>query len=424
MTADRSWLDALRPTGDREPKRAASSSTLLAELTELIGENLVAWGIERAGLLFERPHDEADRDPGYSEARVAEAVVLSALVSARTGRVDSELLIAEGDRAARAAVVRGMSVEVIVQGVQRTYANVAGELSALAEKLPAAERGAAIRQLMSDLFAGLDYLSSTLIARFAAEREQWLRTAAFARRDLVELVLSGASSGQSTSRKLGYDLSRHHLALLVWSEDQAEHTAQDLERAALTVLTAANCTARLLVVAGPAKLWAWGSRARNGPLPELQKSPELPDTDGVYVAAGLLEAGADGFRASHRQAVAVERLTRLAGRKPGPFAYEDLALVALAAENLDTAADFVRRELGPLSANDPANAELRQTLKTYLDHDKGVAAAASELHVAKNTVLYRVRKAEQLLDRSVRDDRLRLHVALHLAEALGGAVLG
>ena len=366
--SNRSWLDALRPAEGHEPKPAASTSALLAELTDLIGENLVAWGVERADVLFERPHDEGDRDPGYSEARVAEAVVLSALVSARTGRVDSELLVAEGDRAARAAVVRGMSVEVVVQGVQRTYANVARELSSLAEeKLPASERGVAIRQLMSDLFAGLDYLSSTLIARFAAEREQLLRTAAFARRDLVESVLSGASPGQAMSRKLGYDLSRHHLALLVWSEDQAEHTSQDLERVALTVLAAANCTSQLLVVAGPAKLWAWGSRARNGPLPDL---PELPVTDGVYVAAGLLEAGTDGFRASHRQAAVVERLTRLAGRKPGLFAYEDLALVALAAENLDSAADFVRRELGPLSANDPANAELRQTLKAYLDHDK------------------------------------------------------
>ncbi|WP_086668940.1 hypothetical protein [Lentzea kentuckyensis] len=41
---------------------------------------------------------------------------------------------AEGDRATRAAVVRDMSVEVIIQGVQRIYANVAGELSSLAEE--------------------------------------------------------------------------------------------------------------------------------------------------------------------------------------------------------------------------------------------------------------------------------------------------
>ena len=73
MIADRSWLDALRPAEDEVPKRAASSSTLLAEL-------------------------------------------------------------AEGDRATRAAVVRDMSVEVIIQGVQRTYANVAGDLSSPAEE--------------------------------------------------------------------------------------------------------------------------------------------------------------------------------------------------------------------------------------------------------------------------------------------------
>ncbi|MFS8103084.1 helix-turn-helix domain-containing protein [Lentzea alba] len=283
-------------------------------------------------------------------------------------------------------------------------------MSSLAEeKLSVSERGAATRQLMSDLFGGLDFLSSTLIAQFTAERERWLRSAAFTRRDLVESVLSGASDGQVMSRRLGYDLSRHHLALLVWSDELTEYTARDLERAALRVL--AGCTAQLLVVAGPTKLWAWGSRAGSGP------RAEVPDDLDVHVAAGLPEAGTVGFRASHEQAVAVERLTRLAGRKPGLSTYEELGLVALAAENINTAKDFVRRELGPLSADDAASAELRLTLKAYLDHDKGVAAAAGELHVAKNTVPYRVRKAERLLDRSVRDDRLRLQVALHLADA-------
>ncbi|MFS8103085.1 hypothetical protein LFM09_38755 [Lentzea alba] len=86
-------------------------------MAELIGDDLVAWGVEHARALFECAYE---RDPGSSEARVAEAVVLSALVSARTGRADCGSLISEGDRATKAAVARGTSVEVVVQGVQRT----------------------------------------------------------------------------------------------------------------------------------------------------------------------------------------------------------------------------------------------------------------------------------------------------------------
>ncbi|WP_394619417.1 PucR family transcriptional regulator [Lentzea sp. JNUCC 0626] len=382
MTADRSWLDDVRPHAVTEP---AGRPELLEEVASVIGDDLVRWGV-------------ALRADEFDDARVAEAVVLSALLAVRTGEVVSERLTAEADLATKTAVARGMAVETIVQAVQRTYAVVARELASRAT-------GPQAHQLMADLFRGLDHLSTTLIAQFAAERERWVRSAAFARRELVESVLDGGTG------RLGYDLTRHHLALVVRS---AEHSTRELETTAAEVLAAAGCTARLLVVAGPATLWAWGSRTA----PALK---ELPHTPGIHVAAGLPGEGVEGFRASHRQAVKALELARLAQRPPGLHTYEDLAVAALAAENLDATAEFVRHELGPLA--DAANADLRHTLKAYLDHDRGLSAAAADLHVAKNTVLYRVRKAEHLLDRTVRTERLRLHVALHLADALGPAVL-
>ncbi|MFD4668158.1 PucR family transcriptional regulator [Lentzea sp. NPDC058450] len=384
MTADRSWLDEVRPHTATEP---AGRPELLEEVAGVIGDDLVRWGV-------------ALRADEFDDARVAEAVVLSALLAVRTGEVVSERLTVEADLATRTAVARGMAVETIVQAVQRTYAVVARELASLATAPQA-------RQLMADLFRGLDHLSTTLIAQFTAERERWVRSAAFARRELVESVLDGGHGAD----RLGYDLTRHHLALVFWADG---HSTRELETAAADVLVAAGCTARLLVVAGPSVLWAWGSRTRPARV-------ELPQGSGVHVAAGLAAEGVDGFRSSHRQAVKARELARLTQRPPGLHAYEDLALTSLAAENLDAAAEFVRHELGPLT--EAANADLRRTLKAYLDHDRGLSAAAADLHVAKNTVLYRVRRAEQLLARPVGAERLRLHVALHLADVLGPAVL-
>jgi sugar diacid utilization regulator len=52
------------------------------------------------------------------------------------------------------------------------------------------------------------------------------------------------------------------------------------------------------------------------------------------------------------------------------------------------------------------------------DAERSVAAVARTLHIAKNTVLYRVRKAERLRGRPLGEDRLRLHAALHLISAM------
>ena len=70
-----------------------------------------------------------------------------------------------------------------------------------------------------------------------------------------------------------------------------------------------------------------------------------------------------------------------------------------------------------MSAN---TAALRATLKSYLDNERSLAASAAQLHIAKNTVLYRVRKAEQLLGRPLHQDRLRLSVALFVKHHYSG----
>jgi DNA-binding PucR family transcriptional regulator len=87
------------------------------------------------------------------------------------------------------------------------------------------------------------------------------------------------------------------------------------------------------------------------------------------------------------------------------------------------AATFVARELGPLAQQSRAAADLRQTLSAYLDTERSLIRAAERLHVARNTVAYRVRKAEDLLHRNLHDRTTELQCALRLAAMLPDTLL-
>ena len=110
--------------------------------------------------------------------------------------------------------------------------------------------------------------------------------------------------------------------------------------------------------------------------------------------------------------------------RPGcVFRYEDLDIVAMLSTDLAAAREFVTRELGNLAGSAEAVRTVRHTLKCYLDRDRSLAAAAADLQVARNTVAYRVQRAEQLRGRPTTIRRLQLHAALTLAEELGDVVL-
>jgi DNA-binding PucR family transcriptional regulator len=64
-----------------------------------------------------------------------------------------------------------------------------------------------------------------------------------------------------------------------------------------------------------------------------------------------------------------------------------------------------------LQEHDPV---LTETLREYLDSFGDVAAAAGQLHVHPNTVRYRVRRIEKLLDTSLANPDTRLLLALSL----------
>ena len=83
----------------------------------------------------------------------------------------------------------------------------------------------------------------------------------------------------------------------------------------------------------------------------------------------------------------------------------------------------MRTTLGPLAVADDQSRRLLATLRVFFREGANYRAAARQLGVHHNTVVYRVTQAEELLGHSVRQGRVQLEVALDLALTLGDVVL-
>ncbi|MGW5110618.1 helix-turn-helix domain-containing protein [Nocardia sp. NPDC004123] len=99
--------------------------------------------------------------------------------------------------------------------------------------------------------------------------------------------------------------------------------------------------------------------------------------------------------------------------------FDDVRLMSLLVHDIAEARRFVVDELGELAADTAHNADLRKTAASYLRLKRSPMAVAGEMYVVRNTVSYRLKKAEELLGHSLDDRTLETWVALVLMEAMG-----
>jgi DNA-binding PucR family transcriptional regulator len=117
----------------------------------------------------------------------------------------------------------------------------------------------------------------------------------------------------------------------------------------------------------------------------------------VRFAVGDAAAGVPGFRLTHRQAVGAHAV---AVHATGPAAqrltsFRDIAPLALMSGSTDLMREWVLHTLGSLADDDDQNLRLRETLRVFLAENGSFKAIAERLTLHKNTVQYRVRKAEE-----------------------------
>ncbi len=171
----------------------------------------------------------------------------------------------------------------------------------------------------------------------------------------------------------------------------------------------------LTVIATSSSVWAWlAAAADTGAGALTAATAQYP---AVRIAVGPADAGADGFRRSHFDAVATQRLmSRRPDLRVARFA--DVQLVALAIQDEQRAREFVARTLGTLADADP---ELRDTLCVYIGEQFSAARAARALYTHRNTVLNRLQRAERLLPLPLAGRGLEVGVALEIVQWLGTA---
>ena len=84
---------------------------------------------------------------------------------------------------------------------------------------------------------------------------------------------------------------------------------------------------------------------------------------------------------------------------------------------------WVLSTLGGLATDDEHHARLRDTLLTFLQSGGSYKTTAERLMLHKNTVQYRIRKAEESLGRPVGEHQHDVELALRASHWLGSSVL-
>ena len=276
-------------------------------------------------------------------------------------------------------------------------------------------------------FAWIDRLCRQWKEIYLAECARSVDVSEALRAAAVRRILGGADGaggGEAVGREIRFDLDEPHRAFVLWCDRSGTDARNLLRRNANLVAGVLGDAEALLVPWGEQVIAGWARDS--GALPRAKLRALLASQPGpaTRLAFGSVQAGVDGFRRSHDEALEARRVAGITPR-PGPVhEYRSVALTALATSDLTQARRFVTEELGPLAARDDATVRIAATVRVWFEEMGNTARAARRLGIHKNTVLYRVQRAEQLLGRPVSERPLELQLALALARSLHDAPTG
>jgi DNA-binding PucR family transcriptional regulator len=259
----------------------------------------------------------------------------------------------------------------------------------------------------------VDDMVTALSDQLRREHAELVDSSHARRFETVSLILDSAPiSAARAGTQLGYDLRRRHIAAVLWTDPRRPDQAA-LAHAAEALGLAARARQVLTVIASSSSVWAWLAAADDADISAITAATATHPA--VRVAVGPAGTGADGFRRSHFDAVATQRLmSRRPDLRVARFA--DVQLVTLAIQDEQRAREFVARTLGKLA---DADRELRDTLCVYIAEQFSSARAARALYTHRNTVLNRLQRAERLLPVPLAGHGLEVGVALEIAQWLG-----
>jgi PucR C-terminal helix-turn-helix domain/GGDEF-like domain len=343
---------------------------------------------------------------------------------------------------ARRLAQRGLPLTALLRAYRLAHSCLAGRLLAeLAEPAaPAATVTGAARAISAIVAGYFDQTSEEIAAAYTRERKDWRRNCGAARTARIGDLLSGrrieVSSAEAT---LGYRLRQHHVGVVCWAGGAPGRAtvpgtapgdqAGRLEHAIGQLARRMACAGEPVFLPRDAvTAWAWLPLEVRDTFDAAAARPAGIDDD-IHFAFGEAAAGTAGFRLTHQQAVAAHAVA-VAAQAAGlgfsrgqALTYRQVAPVAMMLQSPGLLRAWVRANLAGLTADSDHHDRLRETLLVFLQSGGSYKTTAERLSLHKNTVQYRIRKAEESLGRPVGQDRHDLELALRVSHWLGPAVL-
>jgi PucR C-terminal helix-turn-helix domain/GGDEF-like domain len=269
----------------------------------------------------------------------------------------------------------------------------------------------------------VDQVIEGLIDIYESERRRWDSRTGAARAAQLRLVLDNENlSTRSAQDLIEVQLDGWHQAVIAWVDLDAPDPARALQTVSRMLLDTTG-RAPTTTLADDRTMWAWTSSPTAPPLDPVLLLDQLPGPSSLRLALGSHAWGLAGFRSTFREALrarAVAEASPTAGRV---VAFDDVAIAALLTDHLPDLRTWVRRVLGSLADDTESAARLRDTVRIFLQNGSSYTEAAARMHMHKNTVHYRVRKAEEIRGRPFTDGRLDVEIALLASELLGSTIV-
>jgi DNA-binding NarL/FixJ family response regulator len=205
---------------------------------------------------------------------------------------------------------------------------------------------------------------------------------------------------------LGYGLTAWHLGLI--------GTGSDTERILKSLQSELDC--QLLCVEHDAEsICAWLGGQQKSVIRDLARLASVKWPKGASLAVGEPREGLDGWRRTHREALAALPVARRRSQRLTKCA--DVVLEAAVLKDDVLMRSLKDVYLAPLDSLGIGADTARKTLSAYFATGHNVKAAADRLRVDRRTVWYRLSRIAERLDRLPGEPRAELDVALRV-EAL------
>jgi hypothetical protein len=318
---------------------------------------------------------------------------------------------------ARSLARRGMDLGVLLKVYRAAHQLVFAYLSEVTQQppLPRPGRDEVLVFLWSRAGHWIDDTIEQLIETYYEERRKLLEGALARRASLIDGLLQETTTPtEQVSADLGHQLEHWQTGFVIW---QSEGPVQERDLEVLTgeLARIAGAPPPLLHVAGHRDRWGWLATPTPPDLTGVQELSDRLTSAGVRVSLGTSQAGPAGFRHSHHEARAAHRIATAAQLAPRVVDYRDVELLCLVDGNRTLVERMVLREVGPLCGADKNLAQVRQTTLAFLTQ-RNLDAVAETLFVHKNTVRYRLAKAEELLGHPLTERAAYVELALrHIA---------